>query len=101
LPPFIKSPSLWYTSINHNLFPTRRGKIMTDKQEIRIKALEFTFDFFTMLRPVKISPGQSEPPNPNDGSNKPIEGDWLLDGIFKTCEQFENFILKAPDEPHG
>jgi hypothetical protein len=97
LGPVTKSPSLWYTSINHNLFPTRRG-IMTDRQEIRIKALGFTFDFFAMLKTTKISPRQPETPDAKDEPNKSIDGNWLLDGIFKICEQFEDFILKAPNE---
>jgi hypothetical protein len=71
---------------------------MTDRQEIRIKALGFTLDFLTMLKPVKISPRYPEATDTKDDPNKSTDGNWLLDAIFKTCEQFEDFILKAPDK---
>ncbi|MDR0759683.1 MAG: hypothetical protein LBF74_06180 [Treponema sp.] len=73
---------------------------MTDRQEIRVKAFELTIDFFNMLRPTKISPRSSETADVKDDPDKSTEGDWLLDGIFKTCEKFETFILKAPDQGH-
>ena len=69
---------------------------MTEKQEIRVKALGLTIEFFKVIKPLKISPKPTEDLGVNEPKEKPLDDNWILEGLFKTCEKFEEFILKAP-----
>jgi len=65
---------------------------MTEKYEIRVKALGMALEFFSMFKQYKIF---TEPPG-NQSKENMAKGDDVINAIFKTSEQFEGFILKAP-----
>jgi hypothetical protein len=76
---------MWYTLINHNLFPTRRGN-MTEKHEIRAKSMELALAFMGLIFDVPMidTANEDEVKEFNDA--------------FKYAEyfsrRFEDFILK-------
>jgi hypothetical protein len=84
-----KSPSPWYTPINHNLFPARRG-VMTEKQEIRAKSLELAIALMGLV---------FESPMVDAGREDEV-GEF--NNVFKYVKyfegEFEKLILKEPPD---
>ena len=67
---------------------------MTERQEIRVKALGMVIDLFNVFKNPKIFTVLPE----ETDKDKLVKVDDTIGVIFKICEQFEEFILKAlPD----
>jgi hypothetical protein len=65
---------------------------MTEEREIRVKALGLAIEFFNMFKQYKMF---TEPPG-NQNKDTVAKGGDIIEAIFKTSEQFEEFILKIP-----
>jgi hypothetical protein len=83
---------MWYNRITTKLFPTRRGKTMTDRQEIKVKSMEMALAFMGLVFELPMVDAEKE--------DEVAE----FDKAFKYAEyfsrKFESFILtETPDLP--